>query len=56
MCAKSIFIIDKEGNVFYKQITDNIESAFDLNDFDVKLNETISFKKKGDVHENWMGA
>lgn len=56
MCAKSIFIINKDGNIVYKQITDDIESSFDLDDFDTKLNEAILFKKKGHVHENWMGA
>jgi len=56
LCAKSIFIIDKEGVVVYKEITKAIEDAFDLALFQTKLDEAIHFKRKGHVHENWMGA
>lgn len=56
MCAKSIFIVNKDGNVVYKQITNDIADEFDLQDFDAKLNEAIHFKKKGHAHENWMST
>jgi thioredoxin-dependent peroxiredoxin len=54
--AKSIFIIDKEGVIKYKQIPSNIESSFDLGEFKDKLHETVNFKQKGHTHENWMGV
>lgn len=56
LCAKSLFIINKDGQVVYKQITNDVEDAFDLETFETKLDEAIHFKKKGHVHENWMGA
>lgn len=56
LLAKSIFIIDKEGIIKYKQIPSNIETSFDLEEFKTKLDETVNFKQKGHVHENWMGV
>ena len=56
LCAKSIFIINKDGQFVYKEITSDVEDAFDLEMFETKLDEAIHFKKKGHVHENWMGA
>lgn len=56
MLAKSIFVIDKEGVIKYKQIPSNIETSFDLEEFKTKLDETVNFKQKGHVHENWMGV
>lgn len=56
MIAKSIFVIDKEGVIKYKQIPSNIETSFDLEEFKIKLDETVNFKQKGHVHENWMGV
>lgn len=56
LCAKAIFIINKDGQFVYKEITRDVEDAFDLEIFETKLDEAIHFKKKGHVHENWMGA
>lgn len=56
LCAKSLFIINQDGHVVYTQITPDIEDVFDLETFETKLDEAIHFKKKGHVHENWMGA
>lgn len=56
LCAKSVFIIDKEGCVVYKEIPEAIENEFDVPAFEAKLDETIHFKRKGHVHENWMGT
>ncbi|MBP1681779.1 MAG: redoxin protein [Proteobacteria bacterium] len=56
LCAKAIFIINKDGQFVYKEITRDVEDAFDLEMFETKLDEAIHFKKKGHVHENWMGA
>lgn len=56
LCAKAIFIINKDGQFVYKEITRDVEDAFDLEMFETKLDEAIHFKKKGHVHENWMGT
>ena len=56
LLAKSIFVIDKEGIIKYKQIPTNIETSFDLEEFKEKLDEIVNFKQKGHSHENWMGA
>lgn len=56
LCAKSLFIINKDGQFVYKEITKDVEDAFDLEMFETKLDEAIHFKKKGHVHETWMGA
>lgn len=56
LCAKSIFIINKEGQFVYKEITNDIEDELDCITFENKLDEAINFKPKGHVHENWMGA
>ena len=56
LCAKSVFIINKDGQFVYKEITQAIEDELDLELFETKLGEAIHFKKKGHVHENWMGA
>lgn len=56
LCAKSIFIINKDGEIVYKEIVSSLEDEFLLDKFDSALDEAISFKKKGHTHENWMGA
>lgn len=56
LLAKSIFIIDKEGIIKYKQIPSNIETSFDLSEFKTKLAEIVNLKQKGHSHENWMGV
>jgi len=55
-CAKSMFIINKDGEIVHKSIVYDIDGEFDLATFDTKLDEAISFKKKGHTHENWMGV
>jgi len=56
LIAKSLFIIDKEGLIKYKQIPSNIETSFDIEEFKEKLHDTVNFKQKGHTHENWMGV
>lgn len=56
LCAKAVFIINKDGQFVYKEITRDVEDELDLEMFETKLDEAIHFKKKGHVHENWMGA
>lgn len=56
LCAKSIFIINKDGEIVYKEVVPNLTSEFDTESFDTALNEAIKFKKKGHTHENWMGV
>ena len=56
MIANSIFIIDKEGVIKYKEIPTDLEEDFKIEDFSITLNETVNFKPKGHTHENWMGV
>jgi thiol peroxidase len=56
LCAKSIFIINKDGEIVYKEIVENTAGEFDIESFDIALQEAIAFKKKGHTHENWMGV
>ena len=56
LCAKSVFIINKDGEIVYKELLGDLESEFDTAKFDTALDEAIKFKKKGHTHENWMGA
>lgn len=56
LCAKSIFIIDKDGEIVYKDVLPDLLSEFDLEEFDEKLDAAIKFKKKGHTHENWMSV
>lgn len=56
LCAKSIFIINKDGEFVYKEIVSNLFDEFDLATFDDALDKAIKFRKKGHVHENWMGV
>jgi len=56
LLAKSIFIIDKDGVIKYKQIPSNIETSFDLDEFKNNLHDVVNFKKVGHTHENWMGV
>ena len=56
MIANSIFVIDKEGVIKYKEIPADLEDEFKIEDFSITLNETVNFKPKGHTHENWMGV
>lgn len=35
---------------------EKIKTAFDLDEFETRLEEIVNYKPKGHVHENWMGA
>ena len=56
MIANSIFVIDKEGIIKYKEIPTDLENDFNIEDFSLTLNETVNFKPKGHTRENWMGV
>ena len=55
-CAKSIFIVNKDGEIEYKEVLADTVSEFNLQLFDEELDKAIKFKKEGHTHENWMGA
>ncbi|QKF65637.1 hypothetical protein AVENP_0055 [Arcobacter venerupis] len=55
MLANSIFVIDKEGVIKYKEIPSDLEEDFKVDDFSITLNEVVNFKPTGHTHENWMG-
>jgi thioredoxin-dependent peroxiredoxin len=54
--ANSIFVIDKEGVIKYKEIPLDLEDDFKIDEFSTTLNEVVNFKPKGHTHENWMGV
>jgi thiol peroxidase len=56
ICAKSAFIIDKEGEIVYIQIPEDIDNEFELEELDAQIQAAIDFKRKGHTHENWMGV
>ena len=56
MLANSIFVIDKEGVIKYKEIPADLEEDFKIEDFSTTLNEVVNFKPIGHPHENWMGV
>lgn len=56
VCAKSLFIINKDAEIVYKEILKELAAEFDLAMFEKKLDEAIEFKKKGHTHENWMSV
>jgi len=56
LCAKSIFIVNKDGEFVYKEILKTLDGEFDIKSFDDALDGAIKFKKKGHTHENWMGV
>ncbi|RXJ81552.1 hypothetical protein [Arcobacter sp. F2176] len=56
LIAKSVFIIDKEGVIKYKEIPSNAEHKLDLDEFESALEEVINTKVKGHTHENWMSV
>lgn len=56
MLANSIFVIDKEGVIKYKEISADLEDDFKIEDFSITLNEVVNFKPTGHTHENWMGV
>ncbi len=56
MITNSIFVIDKEGVIKYKEIPADLEDDFKIEDFSITLNEVVNFKPKGHTHENWMGV
>ena len=56
MIANSIFVIDKEGVIKYKEIPADLDDDFNIEQFSISLNEVVNFKPKGHTHENWMGV
>jgi len=56
VCAKSAFVIDKEGEIVYLEIPKDIDNEFDLQKLDEEIQKAIEFKRKGHTHENWMGV
>ena len=55
-CAKSVFVINKDGEIVYKEVLEDLVSEFNLEMLDKELDTAIKFKKKGHTHENWMGV
>jgi len=56
ICAKSVFIIDKEGEIVYKNVLNKLNTDFDIDELDSEIQRAVEFKRKGHVHENWMAV
>jgi len=56
ICAKSVFIIDKEGEIVYKDILPEVKNNFDINKLNSEIQKAVDFKRKGHIHENWMAV
>jgi thiol peroxidase len=55
-CAKSLFIINKEGEIEYRELVVEEDAPLDIEAFDEALGKAIAFKAKGHTHENWMSV
>ncbi len=55
-CVGSVFIVNKDGEIVYRDLAVLDGEALDIDAFDTALDEAIKFKKKGHTHEDWMSA
>lgn len=55
-CAKSIFIINKDGEIAYRELVVEDDKPLNIEAFDEALGREIAFKPKGHTHENWMSV
>jgi len=56
LCKKAVFIVNKDGEIVYREVLDNPSDDFDSETLDKALDEAIKFKKKGHTHEEWMSV
>jgi len=55
-CVGAIFVINKDGEIVYRDLAVLDGERLDVEAFDTALGEAIRFKKKGHTHEEWMGV
>ncbi|HHD75272.1 MAG TPA: hypothetical protein ENK95_00445 [Campylobacterales bacterium] len=55
-CAKAVFIVNKDGEILFRDVLDDPKDDFDVSILDKALDEAIKFKKKGHTHEEWMSV
>jgi len=56
LCHKAVFIVNKDGEIVYREVLDNPSDDFESETLDKALDEAIQFKKKGHTHEEWMSV
>lgn len=56
LCHKAVFIVNKDGEIVYREVVDNPSYDFNTERLDKALDEAIKFKKKGHTHEEWMSV
>ena len=56
LCAKAVFIVNKDGEIVFKDVLNDPSSDFDHEILEKALAEAIKFKKKGHTHEEWMSV
>ena len=56
LCHKAVFIVNKDGEIVYREVVDNPSYDFNTESLNKALDEAIKFKKKGHTHEEWMSV
>jgi len=56
LCHKAVFIVNKDGEIVYREVLNNPSDDFESETLDKALDEAIQFKKKGHTHEEWMSV
>jgi len=56
LCKKAVFIVNKDGEIVYREVLDDPSDDFNSEILDKALDEAIKFKKKGHTHETWMSV
>lgn len=55
-CQKAIFIVNKDGEIVFRNVLDKPQDNFDIHVVDIAIDNAIRFKKKGHTHEEWMSV
>ncbi|MCH9740483.1 MAG: hypothetical protein K0U38_06545 [Epsilonproteobacteria bacterium] len=56
LCHKAVFIVNKDGEIVFRDLLNDPKDDFDVSSLDKALDEAIKFKKKGHTHEEWMSV
>ncbi len=54
--ARAVFVIDREGEIAYKELVPEIVDEVNYDACVEAINTIVSQKQKGHTHENWMSV
>jgi len=54
--ARAVFVIDREGEVVYKELVPEIVDEVDYDTCINAIDAIVNVKQKGHTHENWMSV